>query len=245
MSNARKSAVYAHFTEEEQHFQCDIETNGKRCGAKFAKNKSDGSSSGNLKRHLKRAHPDQHDDVRAKDEAIKKPTLDKAQTSMTSFLPVTTKPASISLTKHDLENGILQMVAYDGVPLTFFSNPGFQTIAGTAAKKLGIKLGRYAVRALVINRAKEEKEKLIEELKGNFFTLKFDGATRLRTHFLGITVQFFGKDGLMVRKKCVTSGRKTQDQWTDKCFIRQNQDVLRHQIIHFPTSSRVSEQEIE
>ena len=164
MSHGRKSAVYEHFTEEENGFKCGIETDGKTCNAVITKNKSDGSSSGNLKRHLKRAHPNQHDAVQEKDQSIKKPTLEKGQTSLHAFLP-STKATSITHKKSDLEDGILKMVAYDGTPLTFFSNSGFQTIAGVAAAKLGIKLGRCAVRELVLKRAKAEKDNLIQQLK--------------------------------------------------------------------------------
>ena len=168
MSHGRKSAVYAHFTEGENSFKCSVETNGKTCEAEITKNKSDGSSSGNLKRHLKRAHPDQHDAVQESDQNMKKSGLEKGQTSLHAFLPSTStssKATSISLKRKELEDGILQMVAYDGAPLTFFTNPGFQTIAGVAAEKLGLKLGRCAVRELILRRAEAEKDLLIQQLK--------------------------------------------------------------------------------
>ena len=164
MSHGRKSAVYAHFTESENSFKCSVETDGKTCEAVITKNKSDGSSAGNLKRHLKRAHPDQHDAVQESDQNIKKSAIEKGQTSLHAFLP-SSKTTSITLKRKEFEDGILQMVAYDGVPLTFFTNPGFQTIAAVAAEKLGMKLGQSAIRGLILKRAKAEKDLLIQQLK--------------------------------------------------------------------------------
>ena len=197
--SVRKSAVYEHFAEEENHFKCTVDMDGKACDVIVAKNKSDGSSSGNLKRHLKRAHPKHHESVQQKDETNKKPALEKGQTTMNRFLPTSGKTTTVTVKKSDLENGILKMVAYDGSPLTFFSNQGFKTIAGAAAEKLGVSLGPNQVRELVIKRAKFEMENLCQELKGKFYSLKFDGATRLRTHFLGITIQYYGIDALKVK----------------------------------------------
>ena len=195
----RKSAVYGYFVEEETRFICAVEKDGKICNSAFAKNKSDGSSSGNLKRHLKRSHSQEHDEVMKKDEACKRPALERGQTQLQFNRQPSTSSITVPMMKADLETGILQMVAYDGVPLTFFTRPGFQTINGAAAKRLGVSIGEKAVRKLVLDRAALEKEKLSKELEGKFFTLKFDGATRLRSHYLGITVQFYGDEGLKVR----------------------------------------------
>ena len=47
--------------------------------------------------------------------------------------------------------------------------------------------------------------------KGKFFSLKFDGATRLRTHYLGVTVQFFSDDGLKVKTLALVDTKAFHD----------------------------------
>ena len=39
---------------------------------------------------------------------------------------------------------MIKIIAYDKVPLTFFSGDGFKTLNGLAAEKLGIALGKNA-----------------------------------------------------------------------------------------------------
>jgi hypothetical protein len=45
----------------------------------------------------------------------------------------------------------------------------------------------------IILAAKAEKERLKEELKGQFLFLKFDCATRIRTNYLGLNFCYFSK----------------------------------------------------
>ena len=92
------------------------------------------------------------------------------------------------------------MVVYNGVPLTFFQDDGFQLLNGDFAKILGISLGRQAIRNMVLKRSEEKRSKLKGSLSKTFVSLKFDGVTRLRSHFLGISAQFFSeKRGLSVK----------------------------------------------
>ena len=98
-------------------------------------------------------------------------------------------------------NAVLKFVTYDGVPLTFFSGDGFQGLLGKAAKTLDVALGRDVVRVLVINRAAEEKKALMDKLVGKMIVVKMDGVTRTRSHFLGITIQYYDeeKDNIAVK----------------------------------------------
>ena len=82
----------------------------------------------------------------------------------------------------------------------FFQDDGFQLLNGDFAKILGISLGRQAIRNMVLKRSVEERSKLKGSLSKTFVSLKFDGVTRLRSHFLGISAQFFSeKRGLSVK----------------------------------------------
>jgi len=92
------------------------------------------------------------------------------------------------------------MICYDAVPLVFFDGEYFQLLHGKTAKSLGISLKTNSIRYMVMQKYQEEKRTLINQLKDNIVSLKFDCVTRLHSHFLGITVQFYQKgDGLCVR----------------------------------------------
>ena len=204
MARIRSSSVYDFFAEKKDKFTCSIEKEGKLCVAEIAQSKSGGAPSGNLKRHLKRSHPDKFKDVEEKDDAAKRATHEKGQKTLTAFLPHSSVSVNILVKREDFKTGMLKMVAYDGVALTFFTNEGFTTINGTAAAKLNVHLGRKSVRAMVLDRAGKEKELLSKELQGKFFYLKFDGVTRLRSHYLGVTVQYWSEDGVKVKTLAYT-----------------------------------------
>ena len=61
------------------------------------------------------------------------------------------------------------MVVYNGVPLTFFQDDGFQLLNGDFAKILGISLGRQAIRNMVLKRSEEERSKLKGSLSKTLF----------------------------------------------------------------------------
>ena len=70
----------------------------------------------------------------------------------------------------------------------------------TFAKNLEIQLGYQAIRSMVLKKSEEEKSKLKESLSGALVSIKFDGVTRLRSHFLGISVQYYHEEhGLRVK----------------------------------------------
>ena len=206
MSQTRWSAVYDHFVEEGNSFRCIVlKSDGiLECNSLVPKLKQ-GSASANLKRHLKRHHQQTFQKVEQQDSATtKKAKLEKVkgQNAVTNyFQKVNPNPkATASINAEDFKNGILKMVVYNGVPLTFFQDDGFQLLNGDFAKILGISLGRQAIRNMVLKRSEEERSKLKGSLSKTFVSLKFDGVTRLRSHFLGISAQFFSeKRGLSVK----------------------------------------------
>ena len=96
-----------------------------------------GSTSANLKRHLKRHHRQAFNWFEEKDSEVTKKTKlqkEKGQSSMTSFFKATNRKATASITKEDFTNGILKMIAYNGVPLTLFQDDEFQLLNGTFVK---------------------------------------------------------------------------------------------------------------
>lgn len=71
MADKRSSAVYDHFQEVDNTFQCTVAVKGVTCNTVIPKLKY-GSSSGNLKRHLQRHHPEDYNAVQEKDSSAAK-----------------------------------------------------------------------------------------------------------------------------------------------------------------------------
>ena len=98
---------------------------------------------------------------------------------MAGFFKTSNRKATASITKEDFSNGILKMIVYNGVFLTFFQDNRFQLLNGNFAKNLEIQLGLQAIRRMVIKKSEEEKPKLKESLSGALVSIKFDGVTKL------------------------------------------------------------------
>lgn len=62
---------------------------------------------------------------------------------------------------------------------------------GSLAKNLRVSLGRDIIRSLVMQRANDETRKLSDILRSQILSVKFDGVTRLRSHYLDISVQYW------------------------------------------------------
>lgn len=198
MSNTRWSTVYDYFEDEESLFRCKVSIRDSVCCGASIKKLKQGSSSSNLKRHLKRHHPEQFKSVELKDtECNKKLKLQQqptGQTAISAYFSKTNKKATASISQEDFKTGILKMLVYNGVPLSFFQDDGFRLLSGDFARSLGIPLGRDAIREMLLKKSNEEKLKLKNELSGALISIKFDGVTRLRSHFLGISAQYFNTD---------------------------------------------------
>lgn len=199
----RKSAVYDYFNEEGDGFRCIIsDKECRQCNEFVPKLKKGGGVSSNLKRHLLRHHKQEHGKVEDEDakRLKKEEEQPKGQRSIVSIFPKAIKKATASITREDFVKGILKMIVYNGVPLTFFQEEGFQLLNGSFAESLKVPLGRDSIREMVIEKFCDEKQKLTESLSGTMLSVKFDGATRLRSHFLGISIQFWDEDdGLTVK----------------------------------------------
>lgn len=191
---ARKSAVYDFFDENDKKFVCKVENEEGLCGVELVSSRSGGGNSGNLKRHLERLHPKQFEEVESRDAAKRKKN-GQGQRSIIGCFPSVPVTANILTKKEDFLTGIIQMVVYDGLSLRFFSGKGFKTICGAAAEKFGVRLDKDNIRDLVMTKAKLQRTELTKELEGKYVYLKFDGATRLRAHFLGVNVQYWSNDG--------------------------------------------------
>ena len=80
------------------------------------------------------------------------------------------------------------MICYNGVPLTFFCDQGFRLLNGKLAQSLGVVLGRDSIWQLILEKVHIEKQMLSSAVKHELVFIKFDGVTRLRSHYLGINI---------------------------------------------------------
>ena len=99
---------------------------------------------------------------------------------------------TIGMNKETFIRGIVQIVM-SGVPLSFFESPGFFTLNGEMARKLGVSLSRESIRRFVMNAANRMRDALIKDLKGKLVYIEMDGATRQSRSFLGINVQYYNE----------------------------------------------------
>ena len=81
--------------------------------------------------------------------------------------------------------GIIQLIM-SGVALRFFESPGFQTLNGEMARKLGVSISRESIRRYVglVDAANKMRQSLINDLKGKLLFIKMDSATRQFRSFL-------------------------------------------------------------
>ena len=106
--------------------------------------------------------------------------------------------------------------------MTHFQGKGFQKLNGKVASDLEVSLGREAVRAMVLEKARFQKEELKKQLAGAIVFLKFDAATRLRNNFLGINVQFFDKEnGLTVKNLALMDMHARHDAEHTKDLVKE------------------------
>ena len=109
----------------------------------------------------------------------------------------------MSISKEDFISSILKMVCYNGVPLTFFPDQGFKLLNDKLAQSLGVVLGRDSIRQQSMEKVHIEKQMLSSAMKHELVFIKFDGVTRLRSHYLGINIQYFDKENGITTVKCL------------------------------------------
>ena len=196
------------FYEEENHFRCTLMNScNKPCQERLTKLKTGGITQ-NLKRHLKRKHEKEHMQVEEADKnsnskKSKPASSSTGQTTLSGFIQISKLKATMSISKEDYISSILKMVCYNGVPLTFFSDQGFKLLNGKLAQNLGAVLGRDSIRQLILEKVHIEKQMLSSAVKHELVFIKFDDVTRLRSHYLGINIQYFDKENGITTVKCL------------------------------------------
>ena len=217
--------VMDYFTEdkEKEVWTCNVEIEGETeedkrpCGSEFScgdKDLNKGNRMGNLRRHLRRYHSDEFEEMEKKEKkqagaispGVSRPL--GRQTSVVQFFQA--EQITIKMTKARFVDGIVTMVAKDGIPLRFFSSEGSKQLLGEMAKKVGVSLDRNRVRDYVINAAEELKTKVKADLRDKFVHLKFDCATRIRTNYIGVNARYINSDNNAVTTTLSVTDTKSQ-----------------------------------
>ena len=82
------------------------------------------------------------------------------------------------------------MVVKELVPFSFFESHGFKLLNGDMAKQLKVNNDRDSVRKMIMSAANVRNNQLVQEMKDKLIFVKLDAATRLRSNYLAVNVQY-------------------------------------------------------
>ena len=207
--------------EDDSEDERRIGVGRQECGQqlRFDENTHSGSRSGNLKRHLMRYHKQVYEVVCASEEKEKKQKQEErqrgfGQKALGNYFSTVVTSVCVKMTKEQFKSGIVSMVVCESVPFRFFESKGFKAVSGVMAEKLGVSLNRDRVRDYVMELGQQERSQLSNDLKGKPVYVKLDCATRIRTNYLGVNIQYCGSENQAVIKTlCVrdTMSRHSSD----------------------------------
>ena len=105
----------------------------------------------NLKRHLERFHAEKSKRIKQADERVlkskqKKLKRESNQTLIASYFQP--QSVTVAMNKNNFIRGTIQLIM-SGVALRFFESPGFQSLNGEMARKLGVSVSRESFRRYV------------------------------------------------------------------------------------------------
>lgn len=192
---SRKSEAYNFFEDAADGFICQVDG----CGSKIIDNKNRNICS-NLKRHLKRAHPDEHKKVQQEDERSSKRPCRQAllppvppKSKISDYFKSTS--LKIQMSAEQFKVNIIDLVVRGGLSLAAISCEGMKNMLGDMASQLKVSLGRDSVHDLIMTAAAEKRESIKGELRNVPLYLKIDGCTRHNRSYLGVNAQFCGREG--------------------------------------------------
>ena len=179
MPHAQSSHVYDcfEFDDKCKSYKCiEKKKSGEECGSIIKVGMWNPCS--NLKRHLERFHT-KKSKVKQVDEQDLKSKQKKLELNNQPLIASHFQPQSVTvaMNKYKFIWDIIQLIM-SGVALRFFESPGFQTLNGEMARKLGVSISRESICQYVVDAANKMRESLINELKGKLLFIKMDSATR-------------------------------------------------------------------
>jgi hypothetical protein len=159
-----------------------------------------GTRIGNLKRHLKRFHSIEYEEVLKKEaENSEKskgagalPSAASKQRSIKQFYQ--SEKVAVTMTTASFKDALVKMVVKEGIAIRFFTSDAFKLMNGEMAEKLGVSLSAESIKRYVMVTAKTLKEKIKQQLEGKMVYVKLDCCTRIQTNYLGVNVRFVDPD---------------------------------------------------
>ena len=196
MPHAQSSHVYDCFEFDDKYktYKCiEKKKSGEECGSIIKVGMWNPCS--NLKRHLERFHAEKSKKVKQAGEQDLKSKQKKLELNNQPLIASHFQPQSVTvaMNKDKFIWGIIQLIM-SGVALRFFESPGFQTLNGEMARKLGVSISRESICRYVVDAANKMRESLINDLKSKLLFMKMNSATRQFRSFLGINVQYYDKN---------------------------------------------------
>lgn len=151
---------------------------------------SENRHTGKLESHLLHNHADIYADV-----------LKEKQTSQKSLPGPIKNRLLIDMNEDTLKRGCTQLIVESGRPLICVEDPGFRTIIDPILRALPVKLtvSRHTVKDWIKQEALALKEEIRKELKGRYFSIKLDLATRLGRSVFGVNLQFIINGKIHIR----------------------------------------------
>ncbi|EDS28041.1 predicted protein [Culex quinquefasciatus] len=113
--------------------------------------------------------------------------------------PKKLKSITIEVDPDLFQQGLVEMAAVNSISLNFFDSKAYKNTAGLVADVLGLPIHADAMASFLSTMAKTVRELIAEELKGNLFSLKFDGATRGGRKILGVNAQLIVNSKIRIR----------------------------------------------
>lgn len=141
-----------------------------------------GSHSGNLKKHLKRKHPEELEEIEKRMKQEQKSGL--VQQNISKFV-TSVKNIHLKMSGEQMIDIYVELVAVNGFPLRAVEASSLKKIFDPINETLGITINRRNIRDHIHNKAESYRTKIRNEVKNKFISLKVDCATRLDRSILG------------------------------------------------------------
>lgn len=200
-----------------KYFSYDSESNTSTCQIAECGHEVTGYHGGNLERHLRERHPQEHaklSDEKAvttkrassgndEDSSIKKPRqVGRGRTSQAT----SSKPVLLEITEESIMKSCVELVTKNRRPFKLFDDSGFRKIIDPVLRALGAKeedITAETVEKRVQEKAKSKREDISQSLSERMFSLKIDYLKKNDRQVLVTSAQYAENGSLILRPLAV------------------------------------------
>lgn len=144
------------------------------------------------------------------------------------------KPIS---TKGDYIDNIVELMATNNLPFSFWSDPAVQRNQGPLMKQFGMTCSAKPMHKLLIKNSAKVKKRVADELKDRLIGIKLDIVTRKEGRILGISAQFIKDWSVQIR---YLSMSKINGPADSKSLDRMVQKTMRKYKLHWRNVNTVT-----